>query len=251
MKYIWLLLIAVVTIALGGAVFVGDRAEAAMPVKDTKAAKVSATDTTSCKTCHADFLSLIPLAHPAVKGNDLTPCMVCHQPNLPGMEKKNAFATRIHLGHLPPEGEEDCLACHSWSAGKDFGLIGMKESWGAPSQEEMDLLKEIFSSWAACGYMDNLHANASISCGNCHGKELPTFDATVENKQCLKCHGSLDQLEKKTEPVDFKDRNPHKSHLGEINCTVCHKAHSESKAYCLECHQQFKMTIKGAGNPKK
>jgi len=98
--------------------------------------------------------------------------------------------------------------------------------------------------------MDNLHAKAFISCANCHGKELPAPDTTVENGKCLECHGPMDQLVKKTEPAEFKDRNPHKSHLGEIACTVCHKAHSESKVYCLGCHQKFEMKIKGAGTPK-
>ncbi len=125
----------------------------------------------------------------------------------------------------------------------------MKESWGAPTKEDMDLMKEIFTSWASSNYMDNLHAKAWIACAKCHGKELPMPDATVENNQCLDCHGPMDQLAKKTEPKDFKDRNPHKSHLGEIACTVCHKAHSESKVYCLGCHQKFKMKIQGAANP--
>ena len=56
---------------------------------------------------------------------------------------------------------------------------------------------------------------------------------------------------KKTEPPEFKDRNPHDSHLGEIACTVCHKAHGESKVYCLECHQKFQMTIRGEAKPKQ
>ncbi|HBL25170.1 MAG TPA: hypothetical protein DDZ40_13815, partial [Deltaproteobacteria bacterium] len=43
---------------------------------------------------------------------------------------------------------------------------------------------------------------------------------------------------------DFPDRNPHKSHLGTIDCVVCHKAHQSSKAYCLDCHKNFNMKIR-------
>jgi hypothetical protein len=251
MKKFWLLIITVVVFALGYAVLDGNKVEAAKPAKAVKAANASAPAKVSCKTCHTDLASLVPQGHPPVKGNELSSCLACHQPGMPGTEKKNAFSTRIHLGHLPPKGNVDCLICHQWSSGKSFGLSGMKESWGAPSKEDMDMMKEIFTSWAFSEYMDNLHAKTSVSCANCHGKELPAPDATVINSKCLECHGPMDQLAKKTEPADFKDRNPHKSHLGEIACTVCHKAHSESKVYCLGCHQQFKMTIQGAGKPKQ
>ncbi len=94
--------------------------------------------------------------------------------------------------------------------------------------------------------MDNLHAQRSIGCAGCHGKDLPKADDTVENDRCLTCHGPMEDLVKKTEPKDFKDRNPHKSHLGDMACTVCHKAHTASKVYCLDCHKKFDMTIQGA-----
>lgn len=251
MKKIWLLLIAALVFALGYTVLNDSQVDAAKPAKTVKAAKTPAQAKTSCKTCHADFSSLVPQSHPPVKGNELSSCTACHQPGMPGTEMKNAFSTRIHTGHLPPKGKLDCLACHQWSAGKSFGLAGVKESWGAPTKEDLDLTKEIFTSWASSAYMDNLHAKAFVSCANCHGKELPAPDATVENKKCLECHGPMDQLAKKTEPAEFKDRNPHKSHLGEVACTVCHKAHSESKVYCLSCHQKFEMKIQGAGTPKQ
>ena len=68
----------------------------------------------------------------------------------------------------------------------------------------------------------------------------------MENSGCLACHGPMESLALKTEPKDFKDRNPHKSHLGDIACTVCHKGHGESKVYCLSCHPKFQMKIQGA-----
>jgi len=247
MKNFWFLLLTAVVFALG---YAGLDSHSVQAAKPAKTAKTPAQAKSSCKSCHVDFSSVIPQNHPPVKGNDLTACTTCHKPGQPMTEKKNAFSTRIHKGHLPPKGNVDCLACHTWSAGKSFGLAGMKESWGKPTKEDLDLTKEIFTSWASSEYMDNLHAKASVACANCHGKELPLPDATVDNTKCLDCHGPMDQLAKKTEPADFKDRNPHKSHLGEIACTVCHKAHGESKVYCLSCHQKFEMKIQGAGKPK-
>lgn len=89
-----------------------------------------------------------------------------------------------------------------------------------------------------------LHAG-KVSCADCHGDGTPQPDSTVESQQCLMCHGSMETLAKITEPKDFPDRNPHKAHLGDIDCTVCHKEHEKSKIYCLGCHPKFKMKIPG------
>lgn len=198
----------------------------------------------SCQRCHADFASVLPKGHPPVKGTNPAACTTCHKIDFEGKAEKNAFSSRMHLAHLPPKGSLDCTVCHAWTPGKSFGLIGQKGSWGAPNKEDMDLMKEIFKSWTGSNYMDNLHARAGIGCAQCHGKDLPKAGDTVENNRCLICHGPMDKLAQKTEPKDFKDRNPHKSHLGDIACTVCHKGHAESKVYCLECHK-FDMKIKG------
>jgi hypothetical protein len=214
--------------------------------RTAEAAKPAAA---SCRTCHADFASVLPKGHPPVSGADLAACTACHAPDLAGTAQKNAFSARMHRAHVAPKGSLDCTACHAWTPGKNFGLIGQKGSWGVPNKDDMVLLKQIFSSWAGSGYTDNLHARAGITCTQCHGKDLPKADDTVENPRCLTCHGPLDKLAQKTEPKDFKDRNPHKSHLGEIACTVCHKGHGESKVYCLSCHSKFQMKIQGAGKP--
>jgi len=135
--------------------------------------------------------------------------------------------------------------CHSYVSGKSFGLIGQSISWGAPKDEDMAVMKEVFASWVNSSYTDHLHAQAMIDCAGCHGKELPLADSTVENGRCLACHGPQDQLAARSRPQDFPKRNPHDSHLGEIACTVCHHAHAESKVYCLDCHRNFVMKISG------
>jgi hypothetical protein len=74
---------------------------------------------------------------------------------------------------------------------------------------------------------------------------MPEKGDTVENDRCLACHGPMEKIVAKSTPTDFADRNPHKSHLGEIACTVCHKAHEASVVYCLGCHRLFTMKIQG------
>jgi mono/diheme cytochrome c family protein len=92
-------------------------------------------------------------------------------------------------------------------------------------------------------FADTRHGKAGIDCARCHGKAAPKEGAEVENQRCLACHGPMETLAKKSEPKDFPDRNPHKSHLGEINCTVCHSEHGASKVYCLDCHKKFQMKM--------
>jgi len=208
----------------------------------------SQTPSDGCAACHADFSSMLPKGHPAVKGTDLSSCIDCHSIGQVGEAKKNGFSTRIHLAHVGSQLHLECVACHSYMPGKSFGLIGQSISWGAPKDEDMVVMKEEFASWVNSSYADHLHAEAMIDCAGCHGKDVPLLDTTVENSRCLACHGPQDQLAARSTPKDFPQRNPHDSHLGEIACTVCHHAHAESKAYCLDCHRNFAMEIPGAGS---
>jgi len=90
----------------------------------------------------------------------------------------------------------------------------------------------------------NLHKAKQIGCAECHGT---TGKITVDdsekavNKSCIGCHGTLDDLATKAQ----REINPHKSHLGQINCTTCHSGHTPSQAYCLNCHS-YTMPIPGA-----
>ena len=238
MKRIWLplaLFFLATSVYLTFAVFPADAA--AKPAKKQTEAKVS------CGSCHADFSKVLPKEHPAVPARDLATCTTCHALVPTGEAKKNSYSARMHLAHLPPKGNQDCSGCHTWTPDKSFGLIGVKGSWGAPSKDDIELMKNTFLSWTSSPYSDHHHAQAGVVCTGCHGKNLPKADDTVENPRCLECHGPMDKLVKKSERKDFPDRNPHKSHLGDINCTVCHYEHSASKVYCLSCHQKFDMKI--------
>jgi hypothetical protein len=208
----------------------------------------SPAPTTGCASCHPDFASVLPVGHPAVAGKDIPACFGCHQPDTKAKPAANPFAARLHRVHATKTTLE-CTVCHTWRAGKSFGLRGAKVSFGAPDKAEMESLRDALGSWANSGFLDSMHAKRDITCAACHGATLPTKGDAVENERCLACHGPAEQLAARTQPAEFPDRNPHKSHLGEIACTVCHHGHAASKVYCLECHAKFSMTIAG-GTPE-
>ena len=98
--------------------------------------------------------------------------------------------------------------------------------------------------WAGGGQsLAQLH-KGKAKCADCHGsgKKIVVDDGeTSVNKGCVSCHGTLAEMGK----ASHEEINPHKSHLGEINCTACHHGHTASWAYCLNCHH-FEMKIAGA-----
>lgn len=219
-------------------------AEAAKLQKVSESAKPQKK---SCMACHPDFTSVLPKEHIEVRGGNIMACLDCHPSDPIDKIEPKPFSSRIHRAHFGPKEKLDCTVCHIWIPGKTFSVIGQKQPIGAPSRSDMALLKNIFSSWAASLYLDSLHGRKNVTCSGCHGKILPKAEDTVDNERCLECHGPLEKLVAQTAPKDFPDRNPHKSHLGEMECMVCHHAHEGSSVYCLNCHGNFKMKIAGQG----
>lgn len=86
------------------------------------------------------------------------------------------------------------------------------------------------------------HKAKGVGCIMCHGTEKPEPFAEVSADKCLACHGPRDALAKKTEK--WGKRNPHDNHLGEVECSVCHKGHQKSASYCSNCHKDFTMPMK-------
>lgn len=113
------------------------------------------------------------------------------------------------------------------------------------------------ASWAASSavpaagpFMADAHAKRGVKCASCHGPAAATKGDTVANAACAKCHGDFKALAAKSAAKGLADRNPHASHLGEVDCVVCHKGHEASEAYCNGCHKKFKMSIPN-GTAKK
>jgi cytochrome c3-like protein len=118
-----------------------------------------------------------------------------------------------------------------------------------PTKEDQQLFEKATASWKASSFLDHLHRQKDVGCAGCHGKGTPVKGDTVENKTCSGCHGDYPALAVKTGlPEKLAKRNPHDSHLGDIDCVVCHKAHTVSESYCLGCHAKFDGKIPG-GRP--
>jgi hypothetical protein len=105
---------------------------------------------------------------------------------------------------------------------------------------------------AHSSHLANFHHQKGMACGTCHGTDLiPDANATAINAQCITCHGGFELVAKTHKGPEWL--NPHASHLGNIACSACHAAHQESKAYCLNCHTNFDMPMRGraaAATPK-
>lgn len=87
-------------------------------------------------------------------------------------------------------------------------------------------------------YNADRHKGYGAECVNCHGDVKPETGAYVEVTACLGCHGSYEDMQKLT-AQKFGNYNPHLNHLGEVDCTVCHKGHQESASYCNSCHENL------------
>jgi hypothetical protein len=77
-------------------------------------------------------------------------------------------------------------------------------------------------------YLAKTHTPKGKGCTDCHGNDRVLTDNETElNRACIKCHGNLAEMARSTEGPF----NPHRSHLGAINCTTCHAGHVSSRAY--------------------
>lgn len=159
-------------------------------IQQTEAARASgktAGPQKSCTACHTEFASLLPKTHPFVKVTALDACMDCHAIDHRGRAEPNKFGTRLHLAHLNGRTKTDSLVCHIWQPNKQFGLVGATESYGAPSEEEMGLQKQMFTSAAKSTYLDARHISKNIICSGCQGQEQPGRQSTIQNARCLEC----------------------------------------------------------------
>lgn len=93
--------------------------------------------------------------------------------------------------------------------------------------------------WAAYPLENSMHREYSpMTCASCHDEEDPTQGvAAVANDKCFACHGSYEKVAARTAHVG-EDLNPHDSfhYDRQLDCTACHKTHSESVNLCMSCH---------------
>lgn len=94
-------------------------------------------------------------------------------------------------------------------------------------------LSRQYMSGDKVAYLAGVHTKKGLDCAACHTTNVISDSETEINKQCVICHGSLEQMGAKT---NSQSPNPHKSHIGQMQCTACHSGHVPSVAYCTNCH---------------
>lgn len=85
---------------------------------------------------------------------------------------------------------------------------------------------------------NEMHAANNMQCSSCHDEEDPTQGvAPVSADKCLSCHGSREEVAARTAEVG-EDINPHDNfHYDQgLDCTTCHKTHTDSVNLCASCH---------------
>lgn len=85
-------------------------------------------------------------------------------------------------------------------------------------------------------FLADRHVARGVQCSACHGKTMPVKGAKVDQKACLACHKSLDDVAKLSEQKGI-DPNPHYNHLVGMNCLECHRGHQQGVNQCGTCHK--------------
>jgi len=114
------------------------------------------------------------------------------------------------------------------------------------------IMQPYLESWESPPLLAYAHAEENVTCLECHEPtiqqqmdegikfvtkdyENPLQEREFDQEWCLRCHehGSYEELIQRTEELEL---NPHESHYGEMECSICHKVHRASEDYCAHCH---------------
>lgn len=101
------------------------------------------------------------------------------------------------------------------------------------------LLLSVFTAqalFAADVFNSDKHIKMGLNCDSCHGTAEVAAGAEVGTAKCLSCHGSYEELAKRTETMS---RNPHANpHSLDLDCSACHHGHRADENYCESCHKR-------------
>lgn len=108
----------------------------------------------------------------------------------------------------------------------------------ADAQSGPKTVGSVLASAPTSGLLDSRHLAAGVGCEACHGalpadgKPTPTPPSTAK---CLSCHsGNQEALAAKT--ASLGSMNPHKAHIGKLDCDRCHGVHKPFENACNDCH---------------
>lgn len=197
--------------------------------KTTRKASMMEKPKTGCNRCHGELSEILPPGHVAISPEEVKYCAMCHA----GGGVLSPFEWIAHYRHYSATGfEGDCWSCHFVDDRERLGVIGAEEGDGLEiNREKMVELTPYLHSWATSEHLDHRHAREKLTCGLCHTSF--NLDEEFPMEKCLYCHGSYPDLAGLTKAIV---PNPHESHLGEVNCNICHKIHQESENFCNQCH---------------
>lgn len=121
----------------------------------------------------------------------------------------------LPAGHLRTAGMsmQGCLICHE------------KEGKG----QARSMKGRLFQS--------HTHFFADVACADCHAD--PDNPEEPETAVCLTCHGTLEELGKRTQHMEKSHHaNPHASPHGApyAQCVLCHYQHEAPDNFCATCH---------------
>ena len=87
--------------------------------------------------------------------------------------------------------------------------------------------------------LEKIHDIAGVGCADCHSEDPPA--EPVSAASCTKCHAAYPELGDITAHMS---PNPHRHHLGSLECDACHHVHYASEDYCFQCHVfDFKVNV--------
>lgn len=107
------------------------------------------------------------------------------------------------------------------------------------------------TSYLSSDHLDNVHAQANVTCKECHSNYTLFDEASsmvkyvtgdykdiftkrkYDDTMCLQCHVSMEFQAVETSNLE---RNPHDSHYPALKCSTCHMAHTDQVNYCAQCH---------------
>ena len=81
-------------------------------------------------------------------------------------------------------------------------------------------------------FLADRHVARGVQCVSCHTQTPPS--ELIKQDKCLACHESYEKIAVRTEDLDI---NPHRTHMGEVECMACHRGHSQGEMVCNECHK--------------
>jgi cytochrome c nitrite reductase small subunit len=140
-----------------------------------------------------------------------------------------------------------------------IGGVGAVAAWTYHEQPQFcatcHIMEPYLASWQASDLGAHAHAVEDVTCLDCHEPttqqqvdELVVyvqgdFEVPLEERQfgtqfCFDCHlpnehTSYEEVIQLTAGLEL---NPHDSHLGQMDCEICHKMHRVSEDYCADCH---------------